>query len=237
MEKLNYAQLRTPIKHDFFGSENHFINYCIRLCRDNGIKDDRINLTTFSLFSWTLVNEDKFYKSGVYPPYRKLTWELKQPDSKITVPLLFDEYIEELTLLKEGKVSIFDCINVSSHGITNGSVPQDLPPSNKSDEFTALLEGLEKKSGVYRLFDKDKLLLYIGKSYDLYSRIKTSLKDKGARYISILQTNNLSDASILEMFLIAKHKPPLNKESNTLDLPTVKVSYKYKFTPLIQIYR
>lgn len=237
MEQLNYTQLRTPIKHDFFSSENHFINYCIRLCKDGGIIDKRINPYTFSLFSWTLVNEDKFYKSGIYPPYKKLTWELKQYDSKTSVPALLDEYVDEIILLKKGKISIQDCPNIFSHGVTNGVVLVEEIITSNSDEFVFLLKESEKKNGLYRFFDKEKNLIYIGKSYDLSSRIKTSLKDKNASYISVLYTKNQSDANILEMFLIAKHKPILNKESNSLDLPSVAVSHKYKFTPLIKIYR
>jgi hypothetical protein len=69
-----------------------------------------------------------------------------------------------------------------------------------------------KVSGVYKLYDINKKLIYIGtSSCNLYKRTRQSILDKNADYVSTLETDSDLDASIIEVVLIGKYKPKMNK--------------------------
>ncbi len=90
-------------------------------------------------------------------------------------------------------------------------------------------------SGVYKLYDDSKRLLYIGKSYDLGSRICTSTKERKAFYYSYSMINNRADTDIYEAYYIAKLTPPDNSVGITSDSPTV-VLPDIKFTKIRPVY-
>lgn len=70
----------------------------------------------------------------------------------------------------------------------------------------------QKVSGVYKLYDINKKLIYIGvSSSDLYNRTRKSILDKNADYVSVCETSSDLDASIIEVALIGKYKPIMNK--------------------------
>lgn len=90
-----------------------------------------------------------------------------------------------------------------------------------SEDIIDLMETIKNVSGVYRLFDENKKLLYIGKSYGLGKRILSSRKERNATYFSYSIINNKADTDIYEAYYIAKDKPLLNGIGNTDDIPTV----------------
>jgi excinuclease ABC subunit C len=74
--------------------------------------------------------------------------------------------------------------------------------------------------GVYRMFDKDDKIIYIGKSQDLQRRIKTHLSGtthtkyfiKQVRHIDWHKNDSPIMQTLLEAALIAFYKPKMNDE-------------------------
>lgn len=88
---------------------------------------------------------------------------------------------------------------------------------NYDDKFIKYINSLSCKSGVYFIFNQKKELIYIGKSKDLSERIFSSISERlkyHPYYISILETENICDANILEPFFISQFKPIANTEFN-----------------------
>jgi len=92
---------------------------------------------------------------------------------------------------------------------------------------------LKGKSGIYKLYDKNKELIYLGKSHNLSKRIKTSSRKKKAEYFSYTIIENKADTNIYEMYYIAKIKPKLNKADKVEDYPSFDLP-KLKFTKKIK---
>ena len=96
----------------------------------------------------------------------------------------------------------------------------------KKLKYIKAVEVFEKKielpedPGVYKFFDDDFELLYVGKAKNLKNRVSSyfskgetrkqrSLRNQ-IKYVDLIITKTESDALILEQSLIRKHKPPYN---------------------------
>ena len=109
------------------------------------------------------------------------------------------------------------------------------------------LESLPQIPGVYRFFDNDGKVLYIGKAINLRSRVNSYFRDDISdrprirqmmplvEDLEITETNNEIEALVLESALIKKYKPKYNSDlkddksyawiyvSTKEDFPTVKI--------------
>lgn len=90
-------------------------------------------------------------------------------------------------------------------------------------------------SGVYRLYDFDHKLIYIGKSYNLASRIPTALKEKKAFSFDYTIIPNKADTDIYAVYYIALLHPALNSVSNSVDTPNVRLQ-DLDFVDIIDVY-
>lgn len=91
-------------------------------------------------------------------------------------------------------------------------------------------------SGVYRIYNNNNELLYIGKSYNLASRIPSSMKERRGCAFDYAVINNRADTDIYEIYYICKFQPPLNEASNTGDTPTV-VLPDIEFSKITNVYK
>ncbi len=93
--------------------------------------------------------------------------------------------------------------------------------NNKIEILKKITADLPHKPGVYRFYDKDKNIIYIGKAKDLRKRVssyfsklhdsvKTRILVKKIDDISHIIVNNESDALLLENNLIKKYQPRYN---------------------------
>jgi len=93
--------------------------------------------------------------------------------------------------------------------------------NNKIEILKKITSDLPHKPGVYRFYDKDKNIIYIGKAKDLRKRvssyfskshdsIKTRILVRKIDDISHIIVNNESDALLLENNLIKKYQPRYN---------------------------
>ncbi len=94
--------------------------------------------------------------------------------------------------------------------------------SNWPEKILASLQILPHQPGVYKMYDKDGSLLYIGKAKDLFKRVKSYFRD-GAKHTVRIQrmlskvqdleftvVDNELEALILETNLIKEHRPYYN---------------------------
>jgi hypothetical protein len=107
---------------------------------------------------------------------------------------------------------------------------------NTPEETLNKLEELKQKSGIYFLYN-DSELVYIGKSKGLGSRIMTSMKDRPSDSFRYLLTETISDAHIIEPYLIAKYKPKLNSEFKEEDDPTFEIPIPKKCDKTYKVVR
>lgn len=105
-----------------------------------------------------------------------------------------------------------------------------------SKKATKVLDDLLNTPGVYFIFDKNKKLSYIGKSYSLGNRIFGSIKERDGYYFSYIKTSSKIDADIIEPYLIGMKKPPLNSEYITNDKPSFKLKIP-KVSKIIKIHK
>lgn len=90
-------------------------------------------------------------------------------------------------------------------------------------------------SGVYRIYNYQKEIIYIGKSYNLASRIPSSLKERKGCAFDYTIIGNKADTDIYEIYYISKLQPILNVASNNEDKPTVTLP-ELKFCDIVETY-
>lgn len=81
---------------------------------------------------------------------------------------------------------------------------------------------LLNKSGIYFLYDEYMDIAYIGKSLNLSQRITSSCFEKKLCKASYILCE-MSDANVIEPYLISLLQPPLNIEFSTSKAPTFKI--------------
>lgn len=88
-------------------------------------------------------------------------------------------------------------------------------------DIKAFLKSLTQRAGVYRMYDADNELLYVGKARNLKNRVTSYFRARGLNaktvalvakidHIDVTVTASESDALILEQTLIKEHRPPYN---------------------------
>ena len=104
--------------------------------------------------------------------------------------------------------------------------------------FNNILKNLPEKSGIYKMLDNKKSVIYVGKASNLkkrvssyftksYQSIKTNRLVDNIKSIETIITKNEEEALILENNLIKKFKYPLNKiaiEKNNLIVEKKKIN-------------
>jgi len=121
--------------------------------------------------------------------------------------------------------------------------------SKKNIEASVLLvekaSATSESSGVYRMFDKDGKILYIGKAKNLQNRVKsyfqinlehpkTQVLMTKVRDFDVILTQGEAEALILESILIKKHKPRYNillKDDKSY--PYIVVDENHSFPKLV----
>jgi excinuclease ABC subunit C len=111
------------------------------------------------------------------------------------------------------------------------------------------LETLPHKPGVYRFFDKNGQILYIGKAINLYNRVhsyfRSDLDDRPrirqmmpfVEDLEVTEVNNEIEALVLESALIKKYEPKYNSDlKDDKSYAWIYISTKDKF-PTVKIVR
>ena len=91
---------------------------------------------------------------------------------------------------------------------------------------------------VYAFYDKNGLLLYIGKTNNLETRMYQHFVKNGhlpekcyknTQTIKYIKFPTISDAEIYEMFLIKKYKPLYNTMLKRGEIPTITIKHNHKW--------
>lgn len=89
--------------------------------------------------------------------------------------------------------------------------------------FIIDLDGIIDKCGIYKLYDDEQQLVYIGKSYTLGLRIQKSLKERNCKYYSYCIVGSKKKADIYELYYISKLKPKYNIKDIDYDISKFNV--------------
>lgn len=88
-------------------------------------------------------------------------------------------------------------------------------------DHKAYLKHLTTRPGVYRMYDADQALLYVGKAKNLKNRVSSYFRSRGLtnktvalvnriHHIETTVTHSETEALLLEQTLIKEHRPPFN---------------------------
>ncbi|VAW69449.1 Excinuclease ABC subunit C [hydrothermal vent metagenome] len=94
-------------------------------------------------------------------------------------------------------------------------------PENTVFDSQAFLKHVSTRAGVYRMFDVEQKLLYVGKAKNLKNRLSSYFRKAGLsiktqalvskiQHIEVTLTHTESEALLLESNLIKAHQPPYN---------------------------
>ncbi len=130
---------------------------------------------------------------------------------------------------------------------TPAVIPTNNPQAPKLDP-KALIASLSTRPGVYRMYDEQGAILYVGKAKNLKKRVGNYFRPSGldtktmalvARIYSIevTITSNETEALLLEQNLIKQHRPPYNIElRDDKSYPYIMLTNKDDF-PRLSFYR
>ena len=80
------------------------------------------------------------------------------------------------------------------------------------------LDSIVDNYGIYRLYDDDGELVYIGKSYKLGKRIQTSLHERNCKSYDYCVLDTKEKADLYEIYYISKLKPKYNVTDINADI-------------------
>lgn len=201
-------------------------------------REQKLKEISYKLYDYNIKNKKKIKEKLLKCPLNVWTYKLYSTNNKN-----MEQAIENLDyIIKDYN----KCLKMERSKILESRYNEYLSDSLMSkkdnyynrhkDEFTKefidLSFNLAGKSGLYKIFDEFKKLLYIGKSYNLGQRIKTSVKERNGFFIKYKEIKNRADTDIYETFLIAKLQPSLNSSQDkldklTIDLEEIKFNDKY----------
>ncbi len=124
-----------------------------------------------------------------------------------------------------------------------------MPPDDRTDTLPARAQRVPTGPGIYRWFDADGRVLYVGKAANLRSRVRSYLSKRGdgrplvqllmrrAVDIDTISTNTPEEALLLENTLIKQEKPPYNlrlKDDKSYLLVRVDKTHAYPRMRLVR---
>lgn len=239
-----------------FNSEKHFYNTCRMLIKDKNIVDVRSIESSLKCIAKAFY--DFTVKFIIRLNHRCLIYPTKEFLSSIKLIYDFEslynifkdsekilENYQKLINMEIGDIIIHERYKsyINQKKLLNSSfrevILKDILEKNKvehcelTEDILAIISDLTNKSGLFKLYDKKKNLVYIDKSYNLAEGILKSSKKKKTCYCSYCIIDNKADTDIYEIYYISKLKPIYNIAN--IDLPTIKLK-ELEFGDIIQIY-
>ncbi len=234
---------------NYFQNEAHFINYIRKICKERfGVYITYDEIKVFKILYKTNEYKTLFNTFNLGIPFEKVTWELKYLDNTRKafkefydhkVLLLFEiaNFIENPKDINTEKCKILFDYCYNKLWKIDKSINRKVELLDREDiskETFSILGKLYKIPGVYFLHNKNKSLIYIGKSYDLSARIIISTKERGASFFRYMITKTKVDADIIEPYMIGLLKPIKNGQYLNDECPSFKIQIP-KISRLIEI--
>lgn len=237
-DKSYYREI--TLKHKFFKTQKHFINFTTKLLKDKKINHEFFTKQNIALLAWCLSKSSLLKRDGIDIPIDQLTWKISKEEDITELADNLQSILVELKDLFKNKITISECVKcreIFPFYNEDELFELKLYSQNYSEEFIDLIAELEKVPGVYFLYDLNKALIYIGKSYGIGRRVKSSISERKAFYCEIMIVENESEANILEPYYISLLKPVLNGDLVTLSKPNFTIDHKYKRSEMVQIFK
>lgn len=237
MEENKFFRERT-LNHKFFKTQRHFVNFTLKLLKELDINHNFISTKNISLLGWYLSKENIFVRNEIKLDINKFTWSLKEKEVEVILSYLdnFNKIIDEIEKLKNKKIQINECIICKEIFPFYDEIEIFEEKSKNKKLYLEDLQKYDKVPGIYFLYDKNKKLIYIGKSYNLRIRVEQSIMDKKAFYYKLLATENSCEANILEPYYIAIYSPELNFDFVTYDKPSFEINHKYIKSKMYKVF-
>ncbi len=199
----------------YIQSEDHLLNYFRKIFRQENIDfSPTLAQNLLNFYQWS-----KHYTGGSATD--NLTWALKNK-----ISLLSKKYLEN-----------FSREWIESHRQEALLYKKKELPYNQ--KFVQLTLKLQNIAGVYFLYNKEKKLLYVGRSFGLGNRVFSSIKERlsgNPHWARFLYTKTKSDTCILEAYFIGKEKPIMNGDMANIEDVTLKIMNIPKRTPYLKIF-
>lgn len=241
MEEYKFKKDRT-LDHPFFKTQKHFICHCERQVTQRGLTHPLLNDKTYKELAWFLSQASLFKRKGIKCVASRFSWELTKSDNieKLYTDLsnIYSKAMEEIKDIRKSGKPVVDCATlIENFSMEFGSeIVNAVDCENFSKNFIDFLYSLNDKPGVYFLYNEEKELIYIGKSYKLNSRLPSSIRQRNAIFASVMVTKTEADANILEPYYISLMAPELNEDLTTIEIPSIKINHSFTQTELKEIY-
>jgi len=239
----------------YFQSHNHFFFTCrSRLLfyyrKINGEIHVKLYNVTLDIYDFTIKNIEKIIENKLQYPtqyFHDKFYGILYTKTKISEIEILDiidklhkyiKYCYEKLLKNDINIKIQDkdiykqCDNRLPKKIYNRDLKTYV---DFSLQFLNDMSEIINKSGVYKLYDKNKSLIYVGKSFTLGKRIIESVTQRNAYFYDYCIINNKCDTEMYEIYYIGILKPILNKESNNEDMPSIQLP-DIQFTEIRSVY-
>jgi hypothetical protein len=228
---------------DFFKNEKHYTNWFNKLAVDKygkGItpKQKRILIDLWN----TRYLYKRFSKFRLGNISNRISWEFKEfiknNDDRKSLKHFFKEketLLKEFESIIENPSKYEDCELLIKYtqippSLTTRALIEDhladaikITKNELNLNSLDIIESLTNIPGVYKLYNKNKKLIYVGRSFSLSDRLPTSIKERSAYYFSYITTKTNADATILEPYLITKYRPVNNVDCVTTDKPSFTI--------------
>jgi hypothetical protein len=204
------------------------------------ITDEFFTKQNITTLAWYLSQENVFKRNEIYVLINILTYKMSHDEDIAKLLKGFKETIKELKSVKDKEIEVKNCVKCKEvFPYLNEDKIFELKQGkqNFTEEFANISTTLEKTPGIYFLYDANKELIYIGKSYGVGCRVRSSINEREAFYCELMPVDNECEANILETYYISKERPPLNSDLITLDLPSFELNHKYIKTELLTIFK
>lgn len=218
-----------------FENRMHLFNWSKKVIDEKGFLDadviELLDKATNKIYNFKENNNLKIKAKKLKDPISLWTYEVYDCDvfNHLEKIKKYEEIIKDYKFLFGKKIRFALNNNFNKYQTINKSVinPYDDIYENENIKISKKvyreMELLVGKTGIYKFYNKNKNLIYIGKSHSLGNRILSSSKERNAFYYTYCVTNNKADTNVYEMYLIAKETPPKNSGDVVLDDPTIKL--------------
>ena len=221
-----------------FEDRNHFVNYCIKIIKNkfgkkrandfNGLKS-----LLHSLYQLGISDRQNYSNLYLHNPIAFCAYHFKKCSKESTFIDLINALHFYLNNYKNGVQAYAG--DEGHFGVFRKDVLEPIGLSHTPREYwtyynakkarltTESRDCLKGKQGLYKLYDVNRNLIYIGKSKRLEDRVPNQINKYKADAFSIVEIENEADLSILETYLISKENPRFNREFKTKDIPSCEL--------------
>jgi hypothetical protein len=229
----------------YFNDKYHMFNSIKK--RINNLKiiydDFQLKEFCFTIYDFTISNIEYFLEFKILHPiklFNDILFRIKTQEelnnfinSKELILNTYDKLIKsDLHNWLEPTIILFDIIIFydpsKKYTRTVSHSPKEKRKKTLRDRYKfgkIVLDDYDnlEKDGIYRFYNINKELIYVGKGYVLSKRLYSSALERNAIYYDYCIIGNKSITDLYEIYYITKLKPILNNDCNHNDILSVNL--------------